>query len=66
MRQSACFVIIVSTFAAFLLHTSGLSVRLYDGPDLKLFLLCVVGWEMGFFVSTRAKQTDDPLLLQIV
>ena len=50
MRQSACLVmnpIMVDSFAAlFHLHAGGSSIRLYDGPDLKLFIL--VGWDRSF------------------
>ena len=43
----------------------GSGVRLYDGPDLKLFIL--VSWGWSFFVSCLAHQgsTGDFLLLQI-
>ena len=47
MRQSACLVfnpITVDNYAA--LHAGGSGVRLYDGPDLKLFIL--VGWGRSF------------------
>ena len=50
MRQSACLVfnpITVDNYAAFFnLHAGGSGVRLYDGPDLKLFIL--VGWGRSF------------------
>ena len=50
MRQSACLVfnpITVDNYAAFFNCTPGGSgVRLYDGPDLKLFIL--VGWCRSF------------------
>ena len=45
MRQTACLVvnpITVDNFAA-LFNAGGSGVRLYDGPDLKLFIL--VGWD---------------------
>ena len=51
MRQSSCLVInliTVDTFAALLnLHSGGSGVRLYDGPNLKVFIL--VGWDRSFF-----------------
>ena len=49
MRQSACLVfnpITVDNHAAFLLHADGSGVRLYDGTDIKLFIL--VGWGLSF------------------
>ena len=51
MRQSACLVfnpITVDNFAAFFNCTpaSGSGVRLYDGPDIKLFML--VGWDIKY------------------
>ena len=51
MRQSACLVfnqIMVDNYAAFINCTpaGGLGVRLYGGPDLKLFIL--VGWGRSF------------------
>ena len=48
MRQSACLVInpiTVDGFAA-LFNCPGPGVRLYDGPDLKLFIL--VAWDWSF------------------
>ena len=46
MRQSACLVfnpITVDNYAAFFnLHAGGSGVRLYDGPDLKLFILVIL------------------------
>ena len=59
IRLSVCLVInqiTVESFAALLLH----AVRLYDGPDLKLFIL--VGWERR---PSSVSSTDDLLLLQI-
>ena len=63
MRQSACLVInpiTVDNFAAFFN-----CVRLYDGPDLKLFILA--GWDWSSFVCCLVYRgvTDDLLLLQI-
>ena len=50
MRQSACLVfnpITVDNYAAFLfLHAGGSGVRLYDDPNIKLFIL--VGWGRSF------------------
>ena len=51
MLQSACLVfnpITVDNYAAFFncTHAGGSGVRLYDGPDLKLFIL--VGWGRSF------------------
>ena len=45
------------------MQTSG--VRLFDGPDLKLFIL--VGWDRSSFVCclVHRRSTDDLLLLQI-
>ena len=51
MPQSACLVInpiTADNFAALLLHADGSGVRLYDGPDLKLFIL--VGYDRSSFV----------------
>ena len=53
MRQSACLVfnpIMVDNFAAFFNCTpaSGSGVRLYDCPDIKLFML--VGWGRSLYV----------------
>ena len=42
MRQSACLLInpiTVDNFDVLLLHADRSGVRLYDGPDLKLFIL---------------------------
>ena len=44
MRQSACLVINPNIFDNY--AASGSAVRLYDGPDLKLFML--VGWSWSF------------------
>ena len=50
MRQSACLVfnpIMVDNYAAFINCTPvGRACRLYDGPDLKLFIF--VGWDRSF------------------
>ena len=52
MRQSVCLVfnpIMVDNYAAFFtddLHAGGSGVRLYDSPNLKLFIL--VGWGRSF------------------
>ena len=43
MRQSACLVINPITVVNF---AGGSGVRLYDEPDLKLFIL--VGWDQSF------------------
>ena len=42
-----------------------MSVSIYNGPDLKLFIL--VGWDRSFFVCSLVHQgsNDDLLLLQI-
>ena len=70
MRQSACLVInwpiTVDNFAALFNCTPvGLGVRLYDGPDLKLFIF--VGWDRNSFICCLVHRgsTDDLLLLQI-
>ena len=58
--MSVCLVInpiTVDNFAALYLHASGLGVRLYDGLDLKLFIL-VVG-------TGALSSVADLLLLQI-
>ena len=46
-------------------RAGGSLVRLYDGPDLKLFIL--FGWDRMFFVfcSVYRVSTDDFLLPQI-
>ena len=68
MRQSACLVInpiMVDNFVAlFIARPAGLSVRLYDDPDFKLFIL--VGWDRNTFACCLVYwgSTDD-LLLQI-
>ena len=48
MRLSACLVFnpIMVDNCLFKLHADGSGVRLYDDPDLKLFIL--VGWDRGF------------------
>ena len=50
MRQSACLVINTITVGniAALLHSGESGVRLYDCPDLKLFI--IVGWDRNSFV----------------
>ena len=69
MRQSACLVINLITVDNFIalfteLHAGG-SDRLYDDPDLKLFIL--VGWDRISFVCCLVHRgsTDDLLLFQI-
>ena len=68
MLQSAYLVInpiTVDSFAPlFLLHAGESGVRLYDYPDLKLFML--IGWDRSSFVCcfVHLGSTDD-LLLQI-
>ena len=49
-----------------LFHASGSGVRLYDGPDLKLYIL--VSWDRSSLVCCLVHRgsTDDLLLLQIV
>ena len=46
------------------MHAGMSGVILYDGPDLKLFIL--VGWRQTFFVYclTHRGSTGDSLLLQ--
>ena len=44
MPQSACLVLTQSLILK--LHVGRSGVRLYDGPDLKLFIL--VGWARSF------------------
>ena len=70
MRQSACLVInpiTVDNIAAFFNCTGagGSGVKLYGGPDLKLFTL--VGWDRSSFVCcfVHRGSTDDLLLIQI-
>ena len=70
MRQTACLVInpiTVDNFAALLnsVHVGGSGVRLYDGHDLKLFIL--VGWDRISFVRCLVYRgsTDVLLLFQI-
>ena len=49
MRQSACLVfnpVMVDNYATHIIQAGGSSVRLYYGPDLKLFTL--VGWGRSF------------------
>ena len=49
MGQSAYLVInqiTVDNYAALLLHAGGSGDRLYDGPDLKLFVF--VGWDRSY------------------
>ena len=63
MRQSACLVIntiTVDNFATLSNFTPGNRVRLYDGPDLKLFILLL-------FVCCLVHRgsTDDILLFQV-
>ena len=64
MRQSVCLLInsiTVDNFAA-LFFNSG--VRLYEGPDLKLFSL--VGWAPKLFVCCLVHRgSNDDILLQI-
>ena len=68
-RQSACLVftlITVNSYVSLLnCMPRGSGVRLYDGPDLKLFVL--FGWERSFYVCCLAHRgsTCDFLLLQI-
>ena len=67
-RQSACLVINPVTLygltARFKLHADESGVRLYNGPDLKLFIL--VGWDRSFrLLPGTPGSTNDILLLQI-
>ena len=41
---------------------NGSDVRLYDGPDIKLFIL--VGWGRSFFLLAQRGSTGDFLLLR--
>ena len=69
MRQSACLVftpITVNNYVSlFNSMPTGSGVRLYDGPDLKLFVL--LGWGRSFYVCCLAHwgSTGDYPLLQI-
>ena len=72
MRQSACLLINPLTLLHSLIarrwigrQTGGSGVRLYDGPDLKLFIL--VGWDRRSSVCcfVHRGSTDNLLLLQI-
>ena len=65
MRQSACLVInpiTVDNFAAlFNLHAGRSGLRLYDGPDLKLFIL--VGLDRSS--SSVAWSTEAQLMISV-
>ena len=67
MRQSAYLVnnpITVDNFAA-LLHVGGSGVRLYDDPDVKVFILVGWDWSSSVFCLVHRGSTGDIRLLQI-
>ena len=49
------------------MHARGSGVRLYDGPDLKLYVFILAGWDWVSFVCclVHLGLIDDLLLLQI-
>ena len=54
MRQSACLAIttlIIYKFDSLYLYDAESGVRLYDGPELNLFLEKLVDWGRVFFLS---------------
>ena len=55
MRQSTCLVLI--TMLHSLIAVGGSGVRLYDGPDLKQFIL--IGLDLSFFDCCLAHQDSS-------
>ena len=67
MQQSACLVInpiTVDIFAA-LFKCTPVGVRLYDGPDHKLFILVRLDWSFFVCCLVQRGSTDDLRLLHI-